>query len=209
MRLNLSAAVFLAATASCVEARAEPWLPDDPTHSWYQHSADLEVAVLHSGAVMTSMRIGEAILFPEPFAETSLFVWAEAYGDAITKPPRWDSSQDPFEWDGDDWKLNVFGHGLFGSELYVRARMCRASLPGAFVFAAASSVAWEYVFEGNAVRPSGLDLWYTPLAGMLLGELRFVAWYGAQTIEHPVVRQLLSVSMDPFGELERVIGSPC
>lgn len=209
MRLLLSATVIAATTAYGIEVRAEPWLPDDPTHPWYQHSGDMEVAVLHAGALMTTMRVAEAAIWPEPFAESSPYAWGAAYGQALTEPPRWDPSLDAFEWDGDDWKINVLGHGLFGSELYVRARMCRAHLPGAFIFAAASSATWEYVFEGNAVQPSGLDLWFTPVAGMVVGELRFLGWYGAQTIEHPVLRQVLSTAMDPFGELERVIGSPC
>jgi hypothetical protein len=158
---------------------------------------------------MTTMRVGAAILWPEPFAESDPFVWAESYGEALTRPPRWDPQAEPFEWDGDHWTINVIGHGLFGSELYLRARSCRAGLPGALVFAAASSAAWEYVFEASGTRPSGLDLWYTPVSGMVLGELRFVAWYGAQRLTHPVARHVLSAAVDPFGELERALGCPC
>ena len=99
--------------------------------------------------------------------------------------------------------FNYGGHALFGSELYLRARSCRLGWGGALVFATAASVAWEYAFEGNGVRPSAFDLVYTPLAGAVLGELR-----------HLVLRSVAPRSpvrwiVDPLGEGERTLGAGC
>ena len=65
-----------------------------------------------------------------------------SYGDAYTHWPRWDASLPAFEWDGDAWYINVVGHGLFGSELYVRARVCRRNVLEALFFTAAGSAVW-------------------------------------------------------------------
>ncbi len=80
---------------------------------------------------------------------------------------------------------------------------------GLLAVAAASSTLWEYAFEGNGVRPSVQDLVYTPLAGMLLGELRYVGYRAAGKIEGPVARHVLQAVLDPLGEVERLASTPC
>jgi hypothetical protein len=148
-------------------------------------------------------------LWPNPFAETRAQVLARHYADAVTLPPKWDSSQRWFEWDGDRWQINALGHALFGSELYYRPRRCGASPWAALGFATLASVAWEYGFEASGVRPSALDLVYTPASGALLGEARFWGYRGAGQIEIPWVRGVVRSILDPFGELERAAGTPC
>jgi hypothetical protein len=190
-------------------AASTPWFASpDPEHPFARHEQALEVATVHALGLMTTMRIGAAYLWPEPFAETDPFVLAQRYGEALRMPPRWDRDAAPFEWDGDAWPINVVGHGLFGSELYLRARSCKTGLFESIVFAAGHSVVWEYAFEGNAVRPSALDLWYTPLAGAVLGELRFAAWYAGAKLPQPW-RGITGALLDPFGELERALGCGC
>lgn len=168
-----------------------------------------DVALIHSLALMTVMRSAEAAIYPEPFAELDQAVWAERYRDAVTHLPKWDSHARPFEWDGDPWPINAVGHAIFGSELYFRARACDHGVPGALVFAAGTSAIWDYVFEGNAVRPSGFDLWYTPLAGMVLGELRHWGWRAAERMPRGPLRGAVRFVLDPLGTIERAAGAPC
>ncbi len=168
-----------------------------------------DVVMIHTLAVMTTMRTAEAVIWPLPFADVDPFFWAQSYGAALGQAPKWDSSQRAFEWDGDPWPINVFGHALLGSELYFRARVCRHSIPGALLFATGASAMWEYMFEGNAVRPSGLDLWYTPMAGWVVGELRHAGWRTASRIGNAPLRGVMRFVLDPLGSIERAAGAPC
>jgi hypothetical protein len=77
---------------------------------------------------------------------------------------------------------------------------------GAFLFATAGTIAWEYAFEANAVRPSALDLAYTPIAGLVLGEARYLAWRAAGFARSRTLRAAVRTVFDPFGELERGAG---
>lgn len=163
--------------------------------------------VLHAAALFTGMRLTEAVIWPEPFARTEPDFWWERYEDAYTLPPKFDARARPFEWDGDHWTINVIGHGLLGSELYLRARRCHFGPWGSLAFAAAGSAVWEYVFEANGVRPSAPDLVFTPLAGLALGEARFVAARALSGARG--AGGVLRVVLDPFGEAERALGSPC
>jgi len=167
------------------------------------------VPTLHALGLMTTMRVTEAWIWPEPFADTDLSRMGRSYERAFTEWPRWDSSQRAFEWDGDAWYINGIGHALFGSELYLRARTCKNSVLPALAFTAISSVVWEYGYEANGVQPSALDLWYTPAAGLVLGEARFFAWSAARSIGDRSWRGVLTTVLDPFGELERALGTKC
>jgi hypothetical protein len=168
---------------------------------------NLVVPAAHSVALMTTMRITESVLWPDPFSRTRWF--GAHYEEAFTKAPIFDADKPFMRWDGDSLVVNVVGHGLFGSELYLRARQCRLGWAGSLAFAAASSTLWEYGFEGNGVRPSAQDLVYTPLMGMGLGEVRYLVWQAAGSIQSPVGRGVLRGVVDPFGELERAAGTDC
>jgi hypothetical protein len=163
----------------------------------------------HALTVMAGMRVGAAVLWPEPFADLSPQHMGRSYRDAYTHWPRWDSSKPAFEWDGDAWPINTVGHALFGSELYLRARVCQKRWWEALVFTTAGSVLWEYGFEASAVRPSALDLWYTPVSGLILGELRYYGYRIASRISDPSWRTVLRTLFDPLGEFERALGTPC
>jgi hypothetical protein len=172
-------------------------------------NVDWTVPVLHTGGLFVGMRATEAYLWPHPFAETDPDLIFEHYREAYTRPPLFDPERRAFEWDGDHWTLNVIGHGLLGSELYFRPRRCGASVLGALAFAAGSSVFWEYVVEANGVRPSALDLVYTPLAGIVLGEARYAGYTVAGAIANRTWRGVVRAVLDPFGEVERALGAPC
>jgi hypothetical protein len=198
----MRARVALFVLSLAAGAQAQPVDDAEQRESW-------TVPTVHALGLMTSMRIGAALIWPEPFADTRPEFWAESYERAFTLPPKWDSSEDWFEWDGDPWYVNAVGHALFGSEVYLRARTCRKNVLEALLFTTAASTAWEYGFEANAVRPSALDLVYTPAAGLVLGETRYQLWIAARRLEDRGCRVVLSAVLDPFGELERALGTPC
>ena len=162
----------------------------------------------HALGLMTTMRLTEAWLWPEPFARVSGSFWLSNYRAAFTEWPKFDPDAPAFRWDGDSAPLNLVGHGLFGSEVYLRARSCHLGWLGALAFTTAASTAWEYGFEANGVRPSAQDLVYTPLAGLVLGEGRFQLVKGLHH-RRGGLADVLRWVVDPFGELERAAGSPC
>lgn len=208
---------FLLTAASGAHAESTEPAPQPaeatPASSSAQASHELAdswlVPSLHAAGLMTVMRLGEAVIWPDPFADTDLHRIGQSYERAYTKPPLWDSDRPAFEWDGDPWYVNTIGHGLFGSELFLRARTCQKTVVEALVFTAIGSTLWEYGFEANAVRPSALDLVYTPVAGLVFGEARYIGWRAAAQIENRGWRRVLMVLVDPFGELERAAGTPC
>jgi hypothetical protein len=156
---------------------------------------------------MAVMRTAESVLWPNPFARPAHF--AAHYEEAFTKPPLFDGSKPFMRWDGDSLFINTVGHGLFGSELYLRARQCRFGWAGSLAFAAATSALWEYGIEGSGTRPSANDLVYTPLAGLVLGELRYFVHRAAGGLASPAARGAVRAVVDPFGELERAVGTEC
>lgn len=175
------------------------------TPGWQQWA----VPVVHHHAVMLGMRLTEVWLWPEPFAETSSLPVTLRYRDAFSEPPKWTTDAAWFEWDGDRWWINAVGHSLFGSELYLAARRCDFGVLPSFALAAVGSAAWEYGYEANGVRPSALDLVYTPISGLVLGEFRHWAHRGAGQLPDGPLRVLVRGLMDPFGDVERAFGSPC
>ncbi|HEV8244999.1 MAG TPA: DUF3943 domain-containing protein [Polyangiaceae bacterium] len=195
----MAGALALALGACPGTARAEQ---DDDTSE-----AHWAPPVLHTTGLFIAMRLTEAAIWPEPFARTEPDFWWARYEDAFTLPPKFDPSLPAFEWDGDPWTINVLGHALLGSELYLRARQCHFGWAGSLAFTAAGSVAWEYVFEANGVRPSAQDLVWTPLSGWALGEARFQA---ARALNGKRgAAQVLRIVLDPFGEAARALGSGC
>jgi hypothetical protein len=191
-----------AIASSAGDAADEPEEPVPPGDSWI-------VPAAHGASLLVAMRIGAAVIWPEPFADLDLGRMGDSYADAFSHAPRFDTEESAFEWDGDSWYINVVGHGLFGSELFMRSRICRRSMPEALALTIAGSVLWEYGFEASAVRPSGLDLVYTPLAGLVLGEARYLGWSAARRIGDRGWRAVATALFDPLGELERALGTRC
>lgn len=167
------------------------------------------IPIFHAAGQFLLQRTAEAYFYPDPFAYSRVGEWGKHYRDAFTKPPLFDRHAPAFEWDHDRWTINVIGHGLMGSELYLRARQCALGVPLSFAFTAAASTVWEYAIEGNGVRPSAEDLVYTPLAGLVLGEGRFQLFRLASGLAAPGPRAVLKAVIDPFGELERALGTRC
>jgi len=72
------------------------------------------------------------------------------------------------------------------------------------VYATALSAYWELVTEAYFERPSGQDLIITPLAGLVLGELRYqakVTVLEGRGIHAGFWRVLAAVLLDPLDAL--------
>lgn len=164
--------------------------------------------ILHGAGQLALQRVGAMLLWRDAFSLSDGTRDLAFLRDAYTKPPLFEPHKRLFEWDGDRWQINVIGHGLMGSELYLRARTCGQTPLASLAFTAIASATWEYAIEVWNARPSVNDLIWTPLAGMALGELRFVLWSGAGRWA-PAPRAIVRAVVDPFGSLERWIGTRC
>ena len=185
--------------------RARPAEPTPSAGRW-------TVPVLHSVGVVLGMRVGLSALWPRAYDPSRLREGVRQLGVAYSRPPEFHRGVPLLESDGDPWLLNTVGHGLFGSEMYGRARHCGHSPLASLAAAAVASTAWEYSLEALHQRPSALDLVWTPLAGALLGEGRYrlhrlVRGGGGEV--GPLRRALL-IALDPLGEAQRgLLGTGC
>lgn len=92
--------------------------------------------------------------------------------------------------DSDRYFVNFVLHPLSGSETHLMTRDRGWSFAESFLFDAAASISWEYVFENVYERPSRTDLLVTAPLGALLGELRW------QMKEAGILKWLV----DPMGD---------
>ena len=160
------------------------------------------IPTAHAGGLMAGMRLSLSLLWPESFNPLPLSRSFDTFRQNWSRAPHFETERALFESDNDPWPLNAIGHGLFGSEVYLRARQCgHAPLP-ALAFTTAASTFWEYGIEAFHKRPSAVDLVWTPLGGLLIGEVRYRVWRAADWTP-------LKVVVDPFGELERALGTRC
>lgn len=202
MRRALAAACSVAALAADAGAQTPPVPPQRA------HASSWLVPVLHGTGLLLTQRVVAMRLWQPAFSLENGDRNLANLRLGFTLPPRFDPSRQLFEWDGDRWEINFFGHGLMGSELYLRARQCQHGFAASLAFTAVSSLVWEYGVEVWNSRPSANDLVWTPLGGALIGELRFVTWEMAASLPR-VARGIVRAVVDPFGELERALGTPC
>jgi hypothetical protein len=187
-------------------AGAPPPATPAPAHqSW-------TVPLGHSALILAGMRVSLSLAWPDDFSfarpEENLLQLKRAY----SSEPEFRRDRSLFESDGDPWILNVVGHGLFGSEIYLRMRQCGHRVPASFLTTAGASATWEYAVEAFHKRPSAFDLIWTPVFGALLGELRFGAHRllrGDRSAPPPLGKAVLLIAIDPLGELERALGAGC
>lgn len=170
---------------------------------------DWLLPTLHSAGFATAMYFSSVAIWPRSFAVAESGDNWRRFRHAFSAAPEWRRHAGPFEWDGDSWTINVIGHGLFGSEFYLRHRQCRHAPWVATAMTVAWSVAWEFVIESWHRQPSGIDLLWTPTAGTLLGEGRFQLYRRARAMRRTTGRHVLLYLIDPFGQLERdLLGLP-
>lgn len=104
------------------------------------------------------------------------------------------------KWDTDAWGWNYVAHPIVGSEYYLLARNRALPWWGSLLYSVGMSTFWEFFTEAYYERPSGQDLLITPLAGSVLGELR---WQAKQALREPAGaprhawKTVLRVVLDP------------
>ena len=109
--------------------------------------------------------VGVLMLMPR-----SVTKWEEGYIDDASANLKRAFSEPPV-WDEDHWEINYIGHPYAGCLYYNTIRSQGGSMLNSFLFSAFVSTGWEYLYEGVAERPSIQDLFVTPVAGAILGEL--------------------------------------
>ena len=175
-------------------------VPEEP--QWW-------VPTLHATGVVVGSRVALSVMWSEAFDPLEFERNRSQLATSWSSPPSWDADAAAFEWDGDPWVINVVGHGLMGSEFYLRYRQHGHGPWASAGLTAAWSTGWEYAVEGWHKQPSGLDLVWTPVAGLALGELRFWLYRASQQVSSPGGRLALAWLIDPFGQLERsLLGVP-
>jgi hypothetical protein len=168
------------------------------------------VVAAHAGGILLGMRLGSALLWPADYGPRALGDAPAHLREAFSRPPVFRRDRSLLESDGDPWPVNVIGHGLFGSEIYLRSRQCGGAPLEAFAWTAGASIAWEYAIEGSVKRPSAIDLAWTPIVGgLVLGELRFRAYRALRSEAPGLLRRIARGLLDPLGSLERAAGARC
>jgi hypothetical protein len=171
---------------------------------------DRRVAALHSAGLLLGMRLGASALWPADYGPGALANAPSHLREAISRPPLFRTDRSLLESDGDPWTINVFGHGVFGSEIYLRSRQCGGGALEAFAWTAGATIAWEYALEGTAKRPSAIDLAWTPIVGgLLIGELRYLTYRSLAGPDPGLLRRIARAIVDPLGSLERAAGTRC
>jgi len=180
-----------------------------PAGAWPGDHPDWVVPSAHAAAVLAGQRIALSVLWPDAFDPTTVGANASRFADGWSSWPAYDGALPAFESDGDPWPLNLVGHGLMGSELYLRYRETHHSPWVALGAAAGWTLVWEYGLEAWHKHPSAVDLVWTPAGGALLGELRFRAVERLRAQPSALWPRALLYVVDPFGQLERdLLGLP-
>jgi hypothetical protein len=120
----------------------------------------------------------------------------EGFKSNFTKGPRVDN---------DRFFFNYLAHPLSGSEYYITGRNRGLTPWEGLAYSAGMSTFFEFFIEASYERASWQDLWITPVAGFVVGELR---WQGKKALEDPktgkpegILNKILYVVLDPFDPL--------
>ncbi len=155
-------------------------------------------------ALDLAMYAGLVILWPYAFSPSEGSI--EQFRESWTERPYMNYSKIFFELDDDPWAINTVLHGLYGSEVYLAGRTIGHSGLVSFLYAMFASVTWEYLVEGWFHQPSAIDLAWTPVAGAVIGELRFqLLRIIMMHVSSRMLRNILMTTLDPIGQLERAI----
>lgn len=188
-------------TAFCAEGEEKPGDCGPPPcqKSWI-------VPTFRIALVELGMHAGMLLIWRDSFDVTDTDGNRAQFEASWTSPPKFEPNPNIFATDGDWWYFNLLTHGLFGSETYLAARVWGHGPTVGFLFAAVASFTWEYLVEAWYKQPSAIDLFWTPMAGALLGELRYQGYLAAKRrIPTGAWRTALLVLLDPLGELERLV----
>ncbi|MBN2802438.1 MAG: DUF3943 domain-containing protein [Deltaproteobacteria bacterium] len=151
-----------------------------------------------------AMYSGMAAIWPQAYApsKSSSAQLKKSWNQA----PYWNRHSTFFELDDDPWQINGILHGVYGSEAYIAARTWGKGPVPSFFYSLFASLTWEYMIEGFYQQPSAIDMMWTPVAGTVLGELRYQLLVIAhRKISKKAARITVMTLIDPIGQLERLI----
>ncbi|MBK8482015.1 MAG: DUF3943 domain-containing protein [Proteobacteria bacterium] len=180
-------------------AQPAPAQPEAPR----RRARDWLIPTGHGAGFVTAMYFRSVAIWPQSFAVADSGHNWRRFRQAFSAAPEWRRHAGAFAWDGDPWTINVIGHGLFGSEFYLRHRQYRHAPWVAAAMTVAWSLTWEFLIESWHKQPSGIDLVWTPSAGALLGEGRYQLYRRVCAMRRTTGRHVLLYLVDPFGQLER------
>jgi len=116
-----------------------------------------------------------------------------------------------WDWDKDDFVVNMLGHPYNGAAYYSTSRNNGLSYWAAVPLNFFHSAVWEYF--GETTQPSINDLVDTGLGGAALGEMFYRV---AMTIRNNqtgggarIVRELAALPFDPVGTVNRLVSGEC
>ena len=147
---------------------------------------------------------GLVVIWPDSFkpstASQRLFV------DNWSDGPEYRLDRGLFGSDGAPAYFNAVFHGLAGSETYLAARVWGHGVAASFFFSVITSFTWEYLVEGWFQRPSLIDLFWTPVAGVVIGEFRhWLLGVAHERISSRAGRVAVMSILDPLGQIERAL----
>ena len=134
--------------------------------------------------------------------------WVRKDTTAYVTPDTWRHNlRIGFDWDQDDFVVNMIGHPYMGSTYYAAARANGMGYWAGLPFTAFNSMMWEYF--GENTQPSINDLVNTSLGGVALGEMFHRV---AETIRDNgasgggrVLREFAALPFDPVGTVNRLL----
>lgn len=192
--LVVLAVVGLVAGHPCSATAGEPGVDEQPR--WL-------LPTLHSAGLTFAIRLGSSALWPKTFDIRQVDRNSSTFANSWSSAPTFDTGERFFEWDHDPWTINIIGHGLMGSEYYLAHRRARHSWWLSLTMTLAWCFVWEYLIESWHKHPSGVDLLWTPVGGMLFGEGRYQVHLLLRRMRPSVGRHVLLYLIDPIGQLER------
>ena len=134
--------------------------------------------------------------------------WALHDTTAYVSPRTWRNNlRQGWDWDTDDFLVNMFGHPYMGSGYYRSARTEGLGMPLSATITAVHAISWEYF--GETTQPSINDAVNTTLGGIAVGEMFYRI---AATIRNNevrgrtrILRELAALPFDPGGTLIRLL----
>jgi hypothetical protein len=134
--------------------------------------------------------------------------WVRADTTAYVNSASWQHNlRIGFDWDQDDFVVNMLGHPYMGSTYYAAARANGMGYWAGLPFTAFNSMMWEYF--GENTQPSINDLVNTTFGGVALGEMFHRV---AETIRDNgasgggrALREFAALPFDPVGTVNRLL----
>ncbi|MDE6133951.1 MAG: DUF3943 domain-containing protein [Muribaculaceae bacterium] len=119
------------------------------------------------------------------------------------------------EWDHDNPIFNYVLHPYAGAAYFMSARSTGFNFWQSFLYSACiSTIGWEFGIEACMERPSIQDIFVTPIAGSIIGELfyklkREIVGHDYRLFGSPVIGNIVVFLIDPVNEVINLFrGSP-